>query len=46
VGARYHDVHALVGQTGHDDLLPLYPSVFCNLRFSGILRFDLWAAIS
>ena len=41
-----HDMQALVGQTGHDELLPLYFLGLCNLRVSGILRFDLWAAIS
>jgi len=41
-----HDVQAWVGQTGHDELLPLDFSGLCNLRVSGILRFSLRAAIS
>jgi hypothetical protein len=39
-------VEALVGQLGHDDLIPLPLSSSCNQRFSGILRFNLRAAIS
>ena len=50
MSAIHHDVQTLVGQTGHDDPLfcpPLLsPSVFWNVRLSGVLRFDPWAAIS
>jgi hypothetical protein len=46
VGAIYHDVHTLIGQAGHIDLLPYYLSGSCNLPASGILRFDHRAATS
>lgn len=46
VGPIHHEVHTLVGQTGHSDGIPLPPSVCWNQQFSGILRVNLHVAIS